>query len=125
MTIPEQVGALDTAGSTVVFEIVVDDYAEVWVDGKLPIAIGQAGGQFIKGFNAPNRVVIARDAIPRPAVSSLLSSVRTDRCRILPGNFVWVRSATLDFYKQGRIGKKRGSENRREASRCRPGRNRS
>ena len=64
VTIPEKVGALETAGSTVVFEIVVDDYAEVWVDGKLPIALGQAGGQFIKGFNAPNRVVIAREAGP-------------------------------------------------------------
>ena len=48
--------------STVVFEIVVDDYAEVWVDGKLPVALGQTGGPFVKGFNAPNRVVIAREA---------------------------------------------------------------
>lgn len=64
LTIPERVGALDAAGSTVVFEIVVDDYAEVWVDGELPVVPGQTGGKLVKGFNAPNRVVLTRDARP-------------------------------------------------------------
>ena len=62
VTIPEAVGPFDAAGSTAVFEVVVDDYAEVWVDGQLPVVLGQAGGQLVKGFNAPNRVVIARGA---------------------------------------------------------------
>src|SRR5689334_12110221 len=31
VTVPERVGMFHTAGSTVVFEVVVDDYAEVWV----------------------------------------------------------------------------------------------
>ena len=33
VTIPERVGDLDPTGATVVFEVVIDDYAEVWVDG--------------------------------------------------------------------------------------------
>jgi gluconolactonase len=105
VTIPEKVGTLETAGSTVVFEIVVDDYAEVWVDGKLPIALGQAGGQFIKGFNAPNRVVIARDAVPGQRIQLAVFGVNGPLSSP-PGNYVWVRSATLDFYKKGRVGKK-------------------
>src|SRR5687767_1342400 len=44
-TLPSRVGSTDVAGSTVVFEIVVDDYAEVWVDGKLSATLGQSGGQ--------------------------------------------------------------------------------
>ena len=36
VTIPERVGDLDPTGATVVFEVVIDDYAEVWVDGELP-----------------------------------------------------------------------------------------
>ena len=32
VTIPEKVGGFGTLGSTAVFEIVVDDYAEVWVE---------------------------------------------------------------------------------------------
>ncbi len=105
VTIPEKVGTLDTAGSTVVFEIVVDDYAEIWVDGKLPIALGQTGGQFIKGFNAPNRVVIARDAVPGQRIQLAVFGANGPLSNP-PGNYVWVRSATLDFYKKGRLGKK-------------------
>jgi gluconolactonase len=33
ITIPERVGELDSTGATIVFEVVVDDYAEVWVNG--------------------------------------------------------------------------------------------
>ena len=44
VTLPPRVGDFDPTGATVVFEIVIDDYAEVWVDGELPIALGQAGG---------------------------------------------------------------------------------
>ena len=64
VTIPEKVGNFSTAGSTVAFEIVIDDYAEVWVDGKMPRILGQPGGPVIKGFNAPNRVILTRNAQP-------------------------------------------------------------
>src|SRR5215470_13149911 len=64
ITIPERIGRFDPTGATVAFEVVIDDYAEVWVDGKLPVVLGQAGGQVVKGFNAPNRVILTRDARP-------------------------------------------------------------
>jgi gluconolactonase len=104
LTVPERVGAFDTAGSTVVFEVVVDDYAEVWVDGKLPVALGQTGGQFIRGFNAPNRVVITREAVPGQRIQLAVFGANGPLSNP-PGNFVWVRSATLDFYKKGRLGR--------------------
>jgi hypothetical protein len=56
VTIPEKIANFSTAGSTIAFEIVIDDYAEIWVDGKLPRVLGQPGGPVIKGFNAPNRM---------------------------------------------------------------------
>src|SRR5258708_17560875 len=62
VTIPEKVGNFSTAGSTVAFEIVIDDYAEIWVNGKMPRVLGQLGGPLIKGFNAPNRVIITLEA---------------------------------------------------------------
>ena len=117
VTIPERVGAFQTAGSTVVFEIVVDDYAEIWVDGKLPVAIGQTGGAFIKGFNAPNRVVIATDAVPGQRIQLAVFAANGPLSNP-PGNFVWVRSATLDFYKKGRLG--RLSESKAEVKRVEP-----
>src|SRR6266508_2489010 len=64
MTIPERVGDVDPTGATVVFEVTIDDYAEVWVNGELPHALGESGGHVVGGFNAPNRVVLTRDARP-------------------------------------------------------------
>ena len=49
-TMPARVGAFDTAGATVAFEIVVDDYAEVWVDGQLPRRLGLPGGALVAGL---------------------------------------------------------------------------
>jgi len=101
VTIPERVGDLDPTGSTVVFEVVIDDYAEVWVNGELPLALGQAGGQVAAGFNAPNRVVLTRDARPgqtfRIAVFGINGPISAS-----PHNYIWMRTATLDFYASER-----------------------
>jgi gluconolactonase len=98
LTIPRRVGTFDTTGSTVVFEIVVDDYAEVWVDGKLPRPLGQTGGALVKGFNAPNRVVLTRDARPQQRIQLAVFGANGPLSDP-PSNFIWVRSATVDFYK--------------------------
>lgn len=103
ITIPDRVGTLDTRGATAILEVVVDDYAEVWVDGKLPIALGQTGGQLVKGFNAPNRVVLTRDAQPGQTIQVAVFGVNGPLSSP-PSNFVWVRSATVDFYAKGRAG---------------------
>ena len=58
ITIPDRIGEFDPAGSTVVFETSLDDYAEVWVDGELTRALGQSGGSVIAGWNAANRLAI-------------------------------------------------------------------
>ena len=49
----------DCTAKTVEFVTTVDDYGEVWVDGKLPRRGGQSGGSVVAGFNAPNRVALA------------------------------------------------------------------
>jgi gluconolactonase len=95
--IPEQVGDFDPTGSTVVFETVLDDYAEVWVNGQLPLALGDAGGRVVGGFNAPNRVVLTQDARPgdrfQIAVFGMNGPISAS-----PRNYIWMRTATLDFY---------------------------
>ncbi len=98
LTIPARVGSFDTTGATAVLELVVDDYAEVWVNGRLPIVLGQTGGQLIRGFNAPNRVVLGRDVRPgqqfQLAVFGINGPISSP-----PGNFIWIRSVTLDFHR--------------------------
>jgi gluconolactonase len=102
-TIPEVVGAFRTAGSTAVFEIVLDDYSEVWVNGALPTALGQGGGGLVSGWNTPNRVVVARDVKPGQQVELAIFGANGP-LSAPPGNYIWIRSATLDFYKDGTLG---------------------
>jgi hypothetical protein len=51
VTLPPEV-----KGKSVFFQTTVDDYGEVWVDGKLPRRPGDTGGPIVAGFNVPNRV---------------------------------------------------------------------
>lgn len=97
ITIPPRVGRLDPTGSTIVFEVVVDDYAEVWVDGQLARRLGQTGGSLIGGFNAPNRVVLTRDARPGQQIQVAIFGANGPLSDP-PANFIWIRSATLDFF---------------------------
>lgn len=102
VTIPEKLGGFDTKGSTVVFDIVVDDYAEVWVNGKAPFALGQNGGSVAAGWNASNRVTLTRDAKPgerfQIAVLGINGPLSTH-----PDTYIWVRGATLDFYAPAKL----------------------
>jgi gluconolactonase len=97
VTLPDRVGELDVAGSTVVFEVVIDDYAEVWVNGELPFTLGDTGGHVAAGFNAPNRVVLTRDARAgdtfRIEVFGINGPISAS-----PHNYIWMRTATLDLY---------------------------
>ena len=100
LTVPEKVGEFQTSGSTVVFEIVIDDYAEVWVNGALPAVYGQSGGPVIKGFNAPNRLIIAHNATPGQRIQLAIFGINGP-ISASPNNFIWIKSAVLDFYRAG------------------------
>jgi gluconolactonase len=103
VTIPERIGSFDPTGSTAVLEIVVDDYAEVWVDGALPRTLGQTGGALIKGWNAPNRVIIGRDVRPGQRIQLAIFGANGPLSDP-PPNYVWIRSATLDFHRDANLG---------------------
>ena len=92
VTIPEEL-----AGMTAVFEIVIDDYAEVWVDGALPLALGLSGGQVVGGFNAPNRVVLGTDVQAGQTFSIAVFGINGP-ISASPSNYIWVRSATLELH---------------------------
>jgi gluconolactonase len=104
LTIPPKVGTFDPTGADLVFEVVVDDYAEIWVNGQLPLVLGQAGGALIKGFNTPNRVLVARNVKPGQQIQLAVFGANGPLSKP-PANFIWIRSATLDFYQPSVIGK--------------------
>jgi gluconolactonase len=97
VTIPEKVGGFDPTGSTVVFETVLDDAAEIWVDGELARALGQRGGSMPAGWNAPNRLVIGRGVRPGQKIQLAVFGVNGPLSDP-PANFIWMRSAKLEFH---------------------------
>ena len=98
VTVPAKVGDFDPTGSTIVFEIVLDDYSEIWVNSKLHKSFGQSGEGVIKGFNARNRVVLTQNAQPGEQFQIVMLGINGPIAD-LPDNYIWIRSATLDFYQ--------------------------
>ena len=97
ITVPERIGEFDPTGSTVWFETRLDDYAEIWVDGELPRAFGQSGGSVIAGWNAPNRLIVARDARQGQHIQIAVFGINGPISNA-PTNYIYVREAKLDFY---------------------------
>jgi gluconolactonase len=95
LTIPDQIGDFDARGSAVLFEVMVDGYAELWLNGTLSPVLGQNGGSLISRYNGQNRMLLTRDArgqrfeLTLRGVESLLGES--------PADGFSIRSATLDF----------------------------
>jgi gluconolactonase len=96
ITIPDRVGNFDPAGADVEFETAIDDYAEIWVDGELPRALGQGGGSVVAGWNASNRLVIGRDVRPGQRIQLAVFGINGPLSNP-PTNFIWMRFARLHF----------------------------
>jgi gluconolactonase len=100
--VPKRVGSIDPAGDDLVFEIVMDDYSEISVNGRMPFVLGQSGAGVISGWNAPNRVLLAHNVQPGQQFTVTVLGINGPLSAD-PKNYIWVRSATLDFYKPGKI----------------------
>ena len=90
VTLPEGV-----VGKTVSFVTTVDDYGEVWVDGKLPYKEGHSGGAIVAGFNCPNRVVLA-DPQPGKTYSIAIFAINGP-ISVVPINCLFLREAYLEI----------------------------
>jgi gluconolactonase len=100
LIIPEVIGKLSTQGTTAVFEVVMDDYSEIWVNGKQMQGFGQTGNGVIAGFNTRNRVILTNDARPGQKYSIAILGINGPIGK-LPDNYIWIRNAVVDFYKDG------------------------
>jgi gluconolactonase len=99
VTIPEKIGTFPAENSRVIFEIVADDYSEVWVNGKLNKSYGARENGVINGYNARQRVFLT-DHAKTGETFEITILVTNGPIADLPSNYVWIRSATLDFYHQ-------------------------
>lgn len=98
ITIPKQIGDFETAGSTVVFETSIDDYAEIWVDGELTRHQNQAGGSVVGGWNTTNRLTIGRNVTPGRRIQLAIFGMNGPISNP-PTNYIYMRSARLTFHR--------------------------
>jgi gluconolactonase len=99
VTIPQKINDLEVNGSTIVFEIVLDDYSEIWVNGQLNKTFGQAEGGAISGYNTRNRVFLTHNAQAGQQFQIAILGTNGPIAD-LPDNYIWIRSATLDIYQE-------------------------
>ena len=97
LIIPATIGKFNTSGTTAVFEIVVDDYSEIWVNGKQMIGFGQSGNGLISGYNTRNRVILTDNAKPGERFAIYVLGVNGPVGK-LPDNYIWVRNAVVIFW---------------------------
>ena len=98
LTIPAKIGDFDTTNTRVVLTVVVDDYAEVWVDGQMPRRAGLVSPGTVQGFNMPNRVVLDDRAKPGDTFKVAIFGINGP-ISVAPANFLSFREAHLDFYR--------------------------
>jgi hypothetical protein len=85
----------EAAGKAVFFRTTVDDYGEVWVDGKLPRTVGKTGGAIVAGFNAPNRVEL-KDAQPGKVYQIAVFGINGP-ISAAPTNWIFLADTYLDI----------------------------
>jgi len=92
--IPEQIGGVALAGSRLWFETNIDNYGEIWVDGKIDRATG-----VIVGINAQQRVEVTNKVEPgaRHVIACLLANGPLAE----PRGGIYMRYATLAFESRG------------------------
>jgi gluconolactonase len=94
VTLPAEVDGAKVTGARVEFECVVDDYAEVWVNGVLTRDVGQKGGTVIAGFNAPNKVLLSDKAKAGDTYEIAVFGINGP-ISAAPDNYIFFRTARL------------------------------
>ncbi len=98
LTIPSRVGDVDTSGTKAFFTVTIDDYAEVWVNGQLPRAVGKPSPNAIVGFNTPNRVLLSDAVKPGDKIQVAIFGINGP-ISVVPANFLFMREAKVEFVR--------------------------
>jgi gluconolactonase len=98
LTVPAKIGDFDTGGARAVLAITIDDYAEVWVNGQMPRAIGRPSPATIQGFNMPNRVVLSESVKPGDRFQIAILGINGP-ISLSPPNPVFFREAKIELFK--------------------------
>lgn len=100
VTIPEKVGGTDVSGSQAWFRTTVDDYGEIWVNGKIDLSFGKSGRGAISGFNTANEALLTASAKPGDKIQIAVLAINSPFGNP-PGNFIFFRAPTeIRFFQK-------------------------
>jgi hypothetical protein len=85
----------EAEGKTVFFQTTVDDYGEIWVDGKLPRTPGKGGEAVVAGFNTPNRVEL-KDPKPGKVYQVAVFAINGP-ISAAPSNWLFLNNTMLEI----------------------------
>ena len=94
IAVPERVNGAEIAGCRVWFETNVDNYGEVWIDGRIDRPTGA-----ISGINASQRVEVTNKAAP--GTKHVIACLVVNGPLAEPRGGVFMRYATLSFETAG------------------------
>ena len=98
-TMPAKLGTFDlTAPAVAVLNVLVDDYAEVWVNGDVPRKSGYPAPATIQGHNIPNRVVLGTAVKAGDKFEVAVFGINGP-ISVAPANTVWFRQARMEFFR--------------------------
>ena len=98
-TMPAKLGAFDlTMPAVAVLNVLVDDYAEVWVNGDVPRKAGYPAPATIQGHNIPNRVVLGTSVKAGDKFEVAVFGINGP-ISVAPANTVWFRQARMEFFR--------------------------
>ena len=92
--LPEQVNGVALRDYRVFFETNIDNYGEIWVDGKLERPAGT-----IVGINAQQRVEVSHNAVP--GAKHVIACLMANGPLAEPRGGIFMRYATLAFEVSG------------------------
>jgi hypothetical protein len=100
VTLPQKVNGTDVTGTEVWFRTTVDDYGEIWMDGKIDLAGGKSGRGAISGFNTRNEVKLTDSARPGQTIQIAVLAINGPFGNP-PGNKIFFRKPTdIRFFKK-------------------------
>ena len=92
--VPATIGGVELAGSRVWFETNIDNYGEIWIDGKIDRSTG-----VIVGINAPQRVEVSGSAVA--GARHVIACLVVNGPLAEPRGGIFMRYATLAFESAG------------------------
>ena len=99
LTIPAKLPGLDfTKPAQAVLNVLVDDYAEVWINGEMPRRSGYPSPATIQGLNMPNRVVLGTQVKPGDKFQVAVFGINGP-ISVAPPNSISFRHAMVEFYQ--------------------------